>query len=164
SLLLSLLLIVGSAFWPAVGLSVISHREASLTKEQRIESSFPIKLNNWLVGFEGDPEDTPVVDTAHRLMLYLSKTQNETNTTKHWCGEFTDCSAFVHRAINPTQTSLLHPTNSYYIFLVRRVFSDILGYHCYVPYKTFHSPETAITIFLPFKLLVDQFFITVSLS
>ncbi|KAG5441032.1 hypothetical protein CSKR_202067 [Clonorchis sinensis] len=140
ALCLSVLLIVGSAFWPTVGLLVITSREASLIGEKSIEPScVPVSLKNWLVGYEGQQDDPTLVDLSQRLWAYLGELQKDSNP-RHWCGTLHNCSKRVFDETNPTRSSLLYPLNTHYIFLVRRVYGNIHGYHSYAPYQAFFSP------------------------
>ncbi|GAA52080.1 ATP-binding cassette subfamily A (ABC1) member 5 [Clonorchis sinensis] len=158
ALCLSVLLIVGSAFWPTVGLLVITSREASLIGEKSIEPScVPVSLKNWLVGYEGQQDDPTLVDLSQRLWAYLGELQKDSNP-RHWCGTLHNCSKRVFDETNPTRSSLLYPLNTHYIFLVRRVYGNIHGYHSYAPYQAFFSPDIAMGVYLPFKQQVDEFF------
>ncbi|CAH8654514.1 unnamed protein product [Dicrocoelium dendriticum] len=158
AMLLSFLMIAGSAFWPTVGLLVISDSESSLMGRTTIESDFPVNMPKWYVGYDGSQPDSELQAVGRKLLAHLSHIQR-VPSDEHWCGMFLNCSEHVYLGIDPTKTGVLYPRNPYYVILVRRVFGDIFGYHIYLPYKTFHTTATATKIFLPLKEQVDNFFL-----
>lgn len=122
---------------------------------QLMPEKFPVNLNTWSVGFEGDPNDEKLNSTAVRLLKYLSDVEKVAHR-EHWCGKFSECARRVYQSINPAATSVLYPRNVNYLFLVRKIGQNLYGYQCYLPYKTFSSPsKTVCGAFISFAVSLD---------
>ncbi|CAL8072300.1 unnamed protein product [Calicophoron daubneyi] len=166
--ILASMITLSSIFWPTVGLLVISDKENSLDGYLPVKEKFPDMEDNWLIGYEFLEEDKELIKklegVAHRLLNYMVR-GSKSDSSAHWCGKIEDCARIVYQGIDPSRSSVLYPTNTYYLFLVRRLSKskeaggeDIFGYNSVAPFGTFHSPEVAIELYLPMKAKVDEFF------